>query len=683
MGTSAFQQGTKIRFDNNCYILLRKVTDDLWQLEDSSTKRIHEYTDDQLRSFYASGKLTFANSNAKCYQSSDNQNYLHISDEQFERAKIRRAYVKAILNIPNTLDKLTPVIREIWEKIGKPDTAPNPVTVFRWKTKYIKAGNDIVSLVERHDMKGNKTERYPQEVNEFVQQAIDTVYLTLERDNVEETYNRAYILTGNENELRPAELKLPLPTKRLVKSMIEAIPAFDRCVARHGHTEASRIFRSVLAHRTTLAPLERAEIDHTPLDLIVIDDKTNLPLGRPWVTACIDDYTRCILGIHISFEPPSYLTVAHCLKDAFCPKVNLKEKYPNIKNTWDAHGVMRELVVDNGAEFHSDSLENACYSLGIEIHYSPRKKAWFKGKIERFLGTLNKSIAHGTPGTTFSNIFDKEDYDPSKHAVVRMSKLQEIIRTWIVDVYHQRPHRTLKIPPAIAWKSSIKPEDILLPDNLSQLDAILGRSYNNRSLTHKGIQLNYLFYNSPELTALRMQLGDKLYVDIRVNEANLGHIHVLSPDKTRIFKVPALDFDYANGLSSWQHRVCRNFAAREWSKDDPMSWRKAKEVIRKLIEEEFMHKKQKTRSKIARFKGEPVTDEQPELPVQLSSQQSPQEPTPTPDNHPIPTTIPDDLPDPQLRPKKRFKTIHRDRDPHLNETDQSESITALPQDEHK
>jgi putative transposase len=676
MVTSAFQQGSKIRFDNKCYILLRKVTDDLWQIEDSSTKRIHEYTDDQLRSFYASGKLTFTNSNAKYYQSNDNQNYLHISDEQFEQAKIRRAYVKAILNSPNTLDKLTPVIREIWEKIGKPDTAPNPVTVFRWKTKYIKAGNDIVSLVERHNMKGNKAARYPQEVTEFVQQAIDTIYLTLERNTVEDTYNRAYVLTGNENKLRPAELKLPLPTRRLVTRMIEAIPAFDRCVARHGHAEAIRIFRSVLAHRTTLAPLERAEIDHTPLDLIVIDDKTHLPLGRPWVTACIDNYTRCILGIHISFEPPSYLTVAHCLKDAFCPKVNLREKYPDIKNTWDAHGVMRELVVDNGLEFHSKSLENACYSLGIEIHYSPRKKPWFKGIIERFLGTLNKSIAHGTPGTTFSNIFDKKDYDPSKHAVVRMSKLQEIIHTWIADVYHQRPHRTLKIPPAFAWKSSIKTEDILLPDNLSQLDAILGRT-EQRVLTHKGIQLNYLLYNSPELTDLRRQLGDKLYVDIRVNEADLGHIHVLSPDKTRIFKVPALFFDYANGLSNWQHRVCQNFAAREWNKDDPMSWRKAKEVIRKLIEEEFMHKKQKTNSKAARFKGEPATDVQPELPVQLSPSQELQEPTP--DKHPIPISIPDDLPDPQLRPKKIFKSIYRERAPHLIEADQSESISELPQ----
>ena len=682
MGISALQQGTKIHFDNKYYILLRKVDDDLWQLEDCKTKRIYEYTDNQLRSFYATGHLTFINSNATVYSPNGDKNYLDATPEQWEEAKIRLSYVRATLDTPNTNDKLLPIILDIWKKLGKPNVAPNPITVRRWKNKYIKAGNDIFSLIERHDMKGNRITRYPQELTEVIQKSIDLIYFTQERKTIQDTFDHAYIVTVNENRLRPLALQLPLPTRTMVKRMIADIPLFDRDVARYGRIAAIKKFRSVQKHRTTQAPLERAEIDHTPLDLIVIDGNTCLPLGRPWITACIDDYSRCLLGIHISFEPPSYLTVSHCLKDAFCPKTNLKEKYPTIKNNWDAHGVMRELVVDNGTEFHSKSLENACYTLGIEIHYSPRKEAWFKGKIERFLGTLNNSIAHGTPGTTFRNIFDKEEYNPSKHAVVRMSVLQEIVRKWVVDYYHQIPHRTLHAPPAIVWQSSIQPEDILLPNNLSQLDAILGRS-EQRALTHKGIEINNLFYNSSELTNLRRRFRDKLDVEIRVNDADLGFINVLSPDKTNIFKVPALFFDYANGLSNWQHRVCKRFAANELKKYDPMSWLQAKEDIRKLIEEEFMYKKQKTRSKIARFKSEPVADVQSvqiPLPPPATAPQNSMHDKPQPQ---IPTTIPDDLPDPQLRPKKRFKTIHRDRDPHLNETDQSENITALPQDEHQ
>jgi len=157
-------------------------------------------------------------------------------------------------------------------------------------------------------------------------------------------------------------------------SLIGEVPAFDRCLAREGRTVAVRRFRSVLGHRITDAPLQRAEIDHTLMDLMVVDDDSGLPLGRPVLTACIDDYSRCVLGINIGFEPASFLTVARCLKHAFMPKSNLKAQYPEVLNDWEAHGVMCELSMDNGPEFHSISLEEGCYSLGIEIHYSPRKK---------------------------------------------------------------------------------------------------------------------------------------------------------------------------------------------------------------------------------------------------------------------------------------------------------------------
>jgi len=174
--------------------------------------------------------------------------------------------------------------------------------------------------------------------------------------------------------MRPADMTLPLPTRRLVKRLVEDIPAFDRYTARYGHDAAVRRFRSVEGHRVTREPLARAEIDHTYLDLFAIDDETLLPFGRPWFSACEDDYTRCILGMFVGFIPPSFLTVSLCLKDAFRPKTWLKEAYPDIRSDWPAHGVMRELMLDNGPEFHSDSLEQVCLFNGIEMHYAPRRE---------------------------------------------------------------------------------------------------------------------------------------------------------------------------------------------------------------------------------------------------------------------------------------------------------------------
>jgi putative transposase len=124
---------------------------------------------------------------------------------------------------------------------------------------------------------------------------------------------------------------------------------------------------------------------------------------------------------------------------------------------------MNELVLDNGREFHSTSLEQACYSMGIELHYAPRRAAWFKGKIERWFRTMNEQVAHGRPGTTFRNIVERGDYNSTEQATIRFGTIKKMIRLWIADVYHQEIHSALQTAPAQMWRSSIASDDITLP----------------------------------------------------------------------------------------------------------------------------------------------------------------------------------------------------------------------------
>ena len=677
MSTSAFEQGAVIEIDGREHQLVRKIEADVWQVEDSRTKRILESTELELRKSYVEGKLRFASKSKPAASESKRKPLVDYSPEQWEKAKVRRAYVVATLGLASNRVLLNPIIQQTWKKLQQPKSPPDPATVMRWKAKFRGAGHDITALIEQHERKGNTKPRFPRELEEIVERAIETKYLTQERGTIQDALDKAIADVHRENLLRPEAIYLPLPTRRLVKRLIDAIPAFDRCAARYGRTVATKRFRSVRRQRTTEEPLERAEMDHSLLDLMVIDDVTCLPLGRPWLTGCIDDYARNALGVFLSFEPPSYFTVARCLKQAILPKVWLREKYPSIKNTWDAHGVMRELVVDNGTEFHSTSLENACYSLGIEIHYAPRKTPWFKGKIERFLGTLNRAVAHGAPGTTFHSILEKEEYDPTKHAVVRYSVLKEILYTWIVDVYHQKPHRALSAPPAVMWAKSIAPDQILLPDDPARLDAILGRS-EVRCLSHKGIELDGLFYNSPELTGLRRKLGEKIDVEVRVDAADIGKIIVLSPDQREMYTVSALRSDYATGLSAWQHRVCKRYAARELSEYSPTAWLEAKERIAEMIDAEFLHKKQKTRARVARYKGDAKlllpnkgsnTEDQapsPENRANPAAESTPVSPSITDAlsaSPPQPSPpVPEDLTLLSV-PTRRFKPVYRERAP--------------------
>jgi hypothetical protein len=50
-------------------------------------------------------------------------------------------------------------------------------------------------------------------------------------------------------------------------------------------------------------------MDHTPSDIIVVDNNSMLPLGRPTVTSALDEHTRSPMGFYTGFEPPSCLSV--------------------------------------------------------------------------------------------------------------------------------------------------------------------------------------------------------------------------------------------------------------------------------------------------------------------------------------------------------------------------------------
>jgi len=480
---------------------------------------------------------------------------------------------------------------------------PNWTSVARWKKKYLANGKDAFALVDANHNKGNRNERYETEVREIVSDCIDQIYMQRERKTIEETIEESVVMVTRENKQRPQSEQLPLPTRRLIRRLIDMIPAFDRCAARYGRIAANRIYRSKLKHLVTKKPLEAAEIDHTQLDLFVIDDETHIPLGRPWLTICIDNHTRCILGIYIGFEPPSYLTVGKCLKHAFLPKTDLQTQYPAIRHSWAAHSVMEQLFVDNGMEFHSISLEKACFAFGVEIVYTPRKRPWFKGKIERFNRTINDGVSHGMAGTTFSNIFEKDDYDPAKHAVVTLSTLRLIIHKWIADYYHQKPHRSLdQQTPAAVWNSSVLPEDIALAHNPAEMDILLGKAVEEKRVTHKGIEINCLLYNSPELMLLRRQYGEDLTVEIRIDESNLGHVYVILKDNQGYIEVPALNQEYANGVSLWLHNICRNYAKKHFKKVDVYSYALAKTEIREIVENELKLKRRKSNARVARYK---------------------------------------------------------------------------------
>ncbi|UCV07004.1 Mu transposase C-terminal domain-containing protein [Dechloromonas denitrificans] len=614
MSRAKFIKGTTAIMDGRAWTLLRQIATGIWQIEDNLNGELKRLPQEELLDLYLNGRFKFIEtqtstpSNCKKKRAENAlKQFNRLPDKLRNRAQNRRRYVNAVLTqLGSTPSRVLAekIISEEWKKIQWPAQPPHYVTVWRWMKRYVPAGNDIRAIVDRYCRSGNHEARLPEKLIEILGEAIDKVFLTEERNTIQDTFDYAISEVNRENILRVESDQLPMPRLRQVKRMIAAIPAYDRYAARYGKRAADIYFRSVKKTPGTSLPLERVEIDHTRLDVFVVDEETMLPLGRPWLTLCIDVHTRSILGFDLSFDPPSHLTVARCLRHAMLPKGNLKDKYPAVEMTWDMYGIMDMLVCDNGAEFHGESLELACLTLGITIQYCPRKQPWFKGPVERLLGSLNRGVAHGIPGTTFSNILEKGDYDAAKKATMTLRTLREIIHVWIVDHYHQRPHKVLRDTPAHAWHIETVGLDIPVPADPEELKALLG-NVATRQLTHKGIEINSLFYNSPEVQLISRRLGNNLTVTVRYQADNLGEIHILVPDTNAYLAVPALDHEYAQGLTLWQHTVCRRYAKRQLDgRTDTTALAEAKRRITELVQEDFKRKARRTRNHSYRFLGD-------------------------------------------------------------------------------
>ena len=597
MGISFIQAGTLALIKGAEYRFKRKISETNWQLEDTRTKRIIELERDCLERMYLAGEFIFTRP-AEVEVSSARMADLPAAE--WEKMKVRRSYVIAAMEVSNSKEVLEPVISKVWDGLNQPDHRPCRKTVIAWTKRYQDSGNDIYALRERTDRKGNRKERFPKEVESISLNSVDAIYMVQPRKTIKDTTDHAVTMVKRENRLRPAKGALPLPTYKYISNLISKIPEMDKYAARHG-AEAARVrYRYVGGGHVVNAPLDRGEIDHSLLDIFVIDDRTYLPLGRPYLTCCVDIFSRCILGFYIGFTPPSFYSTACCLKHALMPKNNLKEIYPSIENDWLAYGVVTELGVDNGSENHGLSFDKFCMSLGTQIEYSPRKSPWHKGTIERFFGTIERGLLHGIPGAALS-IIERGDYDPAKHAVVTFSTLLEVMHKWVADVYHQDFHSSIGMTPAQKWTSSISPDHIRMAADPCLLDVIAG-TCDTRTHTHKGIEMLSLRFNCPELHELGCRFGFNTKVDIRIDEGNIGHLFVIHPQAPKPILVPAVRPDYAEGITFWQHKVIRRYRLTHTAlPDNPDGWLEAKAQIAEIIERDFALKRRASRKRTARY----------------------------------------------------------------------------------
>lgn len=357
------------------------------------------------------------------------------------------------------------------------------------------------------------------------------------------------------------ERQLTPPARSTITRRVDAISAYDRERRRRGSVAAKQQFAPRPGYLKADRPLAIVEIDHTRCDVMLVaeNDRRSL-LGRPWVTLAIDVCTRCVVGIHVTFDAPSATSVALCLEQAVLPKEAWLAEL-GIDAKWPMYGRPETLLLDNGAEFHGQALQRGCDDFGINVQYRPVKQPHYGAHIERLNGTLMLR-AHLVPGTTFSNPKERGTYDSAKRAVMTLREF----RAWLIEQitfwYHVKPHRGLDgRAPLQAWESAWRegttirvPPVIAAPLDLRA--AFLPIAW--RQVQRTGISLWGLRYWHESLAP---QIASTEPVCVRYDPRNISYVLVRTADE-QLIEVPVASPD-VQAISLAEHKMRLRDARKE------------------------------------------------------------------------------------------------------------------------
>jgi putative transposase len=607
MKNFTFKVGTSMKIGTQYFRIIRILENQRVQLEAEMDGALSYTTYDELLEKYEEKILVFSDDQLPLdgMVQASSRALTTFGESVQLRAIRKKQYLDFILNLGpfiSTPKLLMPIVEECAKKIGD-EKPPCPISVYRWYRDLTRHQRDFRALIDRHDRKGGCGSRLQPEVTEILHQAIDEIFLSEQRNSGDDVYFDVVHRVNKRNEFNSIEDKLRIPSRATVYRALASLDKFDEMSARFGKRIAEMKFRtSGLGVRPTRI-LERVEIDHTPLDLFVIDDKTGLPLGRPTATFAICAHSRMPVGMNIGFNGTSIEAVFACLRHALIPKTYIKRDYPEIIHDWPCYGHIETLVCDNGLEFHSDELERVAFELGTQIQFCPKRQAYYKGSIERFLQSLNFQFSRALPGHSFEKWFHREDYDPVKNAVITFDQLMRYLHRWLVDIYAQKLHRGINCSPYRRWSDSAKESPPRLISDLNRLDVTLGRTC-ERTIFHYGIEFQNLRYNDSALLALRRQHGEQVKVEVRYYFDDISLIHVIDPVTKEMIPVPALEQAYAKSLTIEQHRlICAR--AREINAGivDLHALARAKAEIREIVTQLSLNKLQHKRQRGAKIRN--------------------------------------------------------------------------------
>ena len=286
---------------------------------------------------------------------------------------------------------------------------------------------------------GNATPKLPAETRDLMNEFIITDYENLKQ----KTRYASWIALKLACERRG----ILAPSLKTFCVAVRLRPGFEQTAKRQGHRAAyaREDFDWELVLTTPRhgdRPFEIAHIDHTELDIETVGSRTGRVLGRPWLTLLTDAFSRRVLALYLTFDPPSYRSCMMALREC----VRRHARLPQI------------VVVDGGRDFQSIYFETLLARYECTKKTRPAAKPRFGSVCERLFGTANTQFIHNLKGNTQIMRLARQvtqSVNPKGQAVWPFEELNRRLTEYAHEIYDTLHHPALGQSPREAYETGI------------------------------------------------------------------------------------------------------------------------------------------------------------------------------------------------------------------------------------
>lgn len=474
MSVISFERGSKIFFDNTEYIIKAYPT-----LDEVLLKSVSKPYKERIVKVDALSKEA---KNAKQMS----PHLVELDEKNYEIALQRFKIIEPLLNLPKRTLKDVEAVAKQHEK--------GTATIYKWLEKYETYGT-ISSLGTSYKNSGGKNKsRLDESIETIIESVIKKLYLNKQQ------YSFSTIYREIEEECK--HIGMIIPSQNTIRNRINNIN--PKLIAKERKGLSVRDTRGTPGKFPDVKmPLDVIQIDHTKVDIMLVDENTRENIGRPNITVAIDVYSRMIYGFYISLDAINFFSVGQCLLNAILPKDEFM-RHCDVQGEWPVFGLPRKVHMDNAKEFRSVALQKFCQEYRIEDMYRPVARPEFGGAIERVISTHMKQV-HELPGATFSSVRQRGTYESEKQATMTISELEQWYLDFVINVYHKTEHRSIGMTPEEKFYQGLLgvgdgtiPFLPSVPANTIKLRMALLPAF-ERTVQKNGITIDYITYFSETL----------------------------------------------------------------------------------------------------------------------------------------------------------------------------------------